>query len=126
MYIAMALYGSGTPWPIGVFESEDRAKSEAYRIGSPTTFYTIEAELNVNLEFENYPELKERVEKREAIFKNLEEEGHLVQQKRGRDLHITYDGIDTACGTQIGKKWIRDPNMQHIGETCYNCYRINH
>ncbi len=127
MYIAMALYGSGSPWPIGIFESEERAKSEAYRIGHPTSLYIIPAELNVNLELEHRPELKERIEQKEAYFTNLDDEGHLVRQGKDRSkIHISYDGIKTACGKQIGKGWERDKTFQHLQETCILCYMNNH
>lgn len=57
--IAMALFGSGTHFPIGVFDSTERANEEIARV-KPSASFLIETELNTNMEIQIRESRKKR------------------------------------------------------------------
>lgn len=133
--LVMARFGSGGPWPIGVFDNDEDMQRVIEETGVATTIITLDMTLNGNYEARAAMEAEQRYQHevkakrdREVVFDRLNEEGHIVRntQTYNGDRHITYDGINTLCGYRMGKKWARTPFDQRFGETCARCFQENH
>lgn len=130
--LVMALFGSGTHFPLGVFDnSEDIQKAIAET--TPSNYFVLDMNLNENWEVWRREESDRRrkenqiyLENKEARFKDLNEKGHIVRKGRYGDRHITFDGDKTLCGFQLGRYWVRPKKDQDKGVSCSSCYERSH
>lgn len=127
--LVMGLFGSGSHWPIGVFDNEEDMQRVIDEC-NPSSTIILDVPLNANYEFirrEQYKiaEAEQKIEdmKKEAWFDKLTKEGAVTRKGSYAFRHITFDGEYTLCKYKIGKGW-REPNKpeHHREPACHICY----